>query len=65
MDFSFIHGLKFSVSFLAEAALREPKFKTPLKPQEVPKGQDVTFTAVVTGDPIPEVKWQVNIQVVA
>ncbi|XP_054277501.1 obscurin-like isoform X3 [Macrosteles quadrilineatus] len=45
------------LSVLTEAALREPKFKTPLKPQEVPKGQDVTFTAVVTGDPIPEVKW--------
>uniref|UniRef100_A0A1B6FN80 Obscurin n=1 Tax=Cuerna arida TaxID=1464854 RepID=A0A1B6FN80_9HEMI len=45
------------LSVLSEASLREPKFKTPLKPQVVPKGDDVTFTAVLTADPVPDVKW--------
>lgn len=42
---------------IAEAALREPKIKVPLKDQNVPKNEEATMTVVLTADPIPEVKW--------
>lgn len=40
-----------------EGELRKPKIKDGLKDQTIVKTKPVKLTAVITGDPAPEITW--------
>lgn len=42
---------------LAVAEYRKPIFKEPLKDTQLPKNTQLTFSAVLTADPLPDIKW--------
>lgn len=45
-----------------EGELRKPKIKDGLKDQTIVKTKPVKLTAVITGDPAPEITWYCFIQ---
>jgi len=47
--------------FTAVNEFRKPKIKQPLLPVSVPKNETAVLTLVLTADPLPDVKWSVEI----
>jgi hypothetical protein len=49
-----------NLCFTAVNEFRKPKIKQPLLPVSVPKNETAVLTLVLTADPLPDVKWSVE-----
>lgn len=55
------HTFCMHFCFTAVDEFRKPKIKQPLLPVSVLKNETAVMTLVLTADPLPDVKWSVEI----